>query len=323
MRLVFARIDKLIYLLGIGLFVFILKSIDFGYYLRLFSQIKVIYVVGAILLAFPIMMIRAYRWQVVLKKMGIDYSFKNSFLVYLSSIYIGSFTPARLGEFSKVYYLKTDGHAVVPGLVSVFFDRLADLGFLILVGLASLFYFTPYLGGKDIIFFLAGAIIILFFLTVFIYNKKIYKDLLKKIFFRLTPKKYHENLNLYLSDMVGKFRQFKSEDYLKIILLTLFSWALSFLMAFWVFEAINLGSLGFVYAIIVLSLSMLISLIPVSIYGIGTRDALVIFLFALKGIDAERAIMFSMLLLLALIATTVFGFIAWILKPIRIKDIGN
>ena len=253
--------------------------------------------------------------------MGISYSFKDSFLAYLSSIYIGSFTPARIGEFSKVYYLKSDGHPLVPGIVSVFLDRLSDLLFLLIVCLASFFYFTSYLDSSSVIFFSLVILIVLILLIFIVYKKGIYKSVLKKIFFGLTPKKYRKNANLVFSDFVERFKQFKLNDYLVISFLTFFSWLLSFVMSWWIVKAMNLDYLGFIYTAIVLALSMLISLVPVSIYGIGTRDALVILLFGLKDVAAEKAIIFSMLLLLITVATTIFGLVAWILKPIKLKDL--
>ncbi|MAF13888.1 MAG: hypothetical protein CMI53_03275 [Parcubacteria group bacterium] len=320
-RWFFSRVDKLIYLFGIGLFIFILSKIDFGYYLSLLNQIDIIYIVGAIFLGLPIIMIRSFRWKMILSTMGISYSFKDSFLAYLSSIYIGSFTPARIGEFSKVYYLKSDGHPLVPGIVSVFLDRLSDLLFLLIVCLASFFYFTSYLDSSSVIFFSLVILIVLILLIFIVYKKGIYKSVLKKIFFGLTPKKYRKNANLVFSDFVERFKQFKLNDYLVISFLTFFSWLLSFVMSWWIVKAMNLDYLGFIYTAIVLALSMLISLVPVSIYGIGTRDALVILLFGLKDVAAEKAIIFSMLLLLITVATTIFGLVAWILKPIKLKDL--
>ena len=158
-------------------------------------------------------------------------------------------------------------------------------------------------------------------LIFIVYKKGIYKSVLKKIFFGLTPKKYRKNANLVFSDFVERFKQFKLNDYLVISFLTFFSWLLSFVMSWWIVKAMNLDYLGFIYTAIVLALSMLISLVPVSIYGIGTRDALVILLFGLKDVAAEKAIIFSMLLLLITVATTIFGLVAWILKPIKLKDL--
>lgn len=73
-----------------------------------------------------------------------------------------------------------------------------------------------------------------------------------------------------------------------------------------------------------ISISSLMSLIPITISGIGTRDATLIFLFSLLGLTKEAAVSFSIIFLsIVYITTAIFGGIAWWKKALRIRMISK
>ena len=78
--------------------------------------------------------------------------------------------------------------------------------------------------------------------------------------------------------------------------------------------------LSFIDTGIYMAVISLVVLIPVSIAGIGTRDAALIALFSMNGIAAESALSYSLLILFAFyICTAIMGAIEWQIKPIRIS----
>jgi len=73
----------------------------------------------------------------------------------------------------------------------------------------------------------------------------------------------------------------------------------------------------FSYLVFAVTMAGFISLIPISISGIGTRDAALILLFAPFAILKEQAIVFSTLILLMFLFAAVIGLICWFIKPIK------
>ncbi len=68
-----------------------------------------------------------------------------SYLVYLSGLFVGILTPARLSDFIKVLYLESDGFSTVKFLFSRLVDRVADLLLFLFCDLLSLFWISQLL----------------------------------------------------------------------------------------------------------------------------------------------------------------------------------
>ena len=124
---------KYIRLIGLFILLFILSRIDLRELLSLLFHINIYYLLLAVVLNIPQLFFKSYRWNFLLKQQNINYSPVQSFLIYMSSLYIGLITPGRIGEFVKVYYLKSDkGISISKGFSSVLADRLFDLYLLII-----------------------------------------------------------------------------------------------------------------------------------------------------------------------------------------------
>jgi hypothetical protein len=62
----------------------------------------------------------------------------------------------------------------------------------------------------------------------------------------------------------------------------------------------------------------MIGLVPITISGVGTRDATMIFLFSLVGLPSEAAVGFSTLILFLLAENWFVGFLVWLRHPARL-----
>jgi len=67
-----------------------------------------------------------------------------------------------------------------------------------------------------------------------------------------------------------------------------------YVVSFFIGKALGIN-LSFVYFLTILPKGTLVSLIPITINGLGTREATLIGLFALFGISAEKVFSLSML----------------------------
>ena len=105
--------------IGIPIFVFILFKVDTYKLIEIITEIDLVYLLISTILNIPQLFIKSFRWNLLLKKQGINYSFLHSFMVFLNSLYVGLITPGRIGEFIRVIYLKQDkGVSISKGACS-------------------------------------------------------------------------------------------------------------------------------------------------------------------------------------------------------------
>jgi len=302
-------------LAGIILFIVILSRIDLKNFFELLKDINLYYFIIAILLLFPILFIKAYRWNYLKKTQNINYKLSDSILMYGSGIYIGLLTPGRIGDLIKVLYLQNDGNSAGKSFVSVFIDRLADLLFFIIFGYVGLFFFI-HLFRKQV-YILSFIFIILLLIVIFAAsNKKIAKGMLRNIFRFVIPEKYKEKIKVNFNDFYRDLKILNKKTIINIFLLTILTGLIYFFQIFLLAKALNIN-ISFFYLAICSAIACLMTLIPVSISGIGTRDITLIFLFSFLGISSESAVAISMLTLSISIIMALTGLVCWLKKPVR------
>ena len=70
----------------------------------------------------------------------------------------------------------------------------------------------------------------------------------------------------------------------------------------------------------VMALTNIFTFLPISISGLGTREAALAFLLLPRGISLELILAYSMgVLLVFFVAGGLMGAVAWFLKPVAIK----
>jgi len=313
---IFCYLKRYSYLFGIFLFIIILIRIDIGSILENIKNVKLSYLALATLFSFPILLVKSYCWNYIKRKQNIHYSLKDSFLMYGVGLYIGSVTPGRIGEASRALYLTKDRHSLGKSIVSLVLDRLSDFVFLLVFIFLGLLFFLD-LVSKQILIALATAIFLIVLFFIFLKSSPT-KSILKKSFHFLIPNKYKKSCKINFQDFVKDIKIYNFKDYLIIFLITAFSWFFYYIQMFIVAQSANIANISLLHLSIILTVVGFITLIPISISGIGTRDTALIFLLTPFAIAKEQIIIFSSLILLMYIFTTLIGFVCWIIKPIKI-----
>ena len=131
--------------IGILILVLILSKIDTRSTLTILKNTRLIYFILALPLGFVFLWIKAWRWKYLLEKQRIK-TFKGFelFWIYTAAFYLSLLTPGKIGDFSKVFYLRAKGYSVGKSLVTIFLDRIADIlmvGIIAFLGLIFLFSF--------------------------------------------------------------------------------------------------------------------------------------------------------------------------------------
>lgn len=313
---IFYYLKKYSYLLGIFLFIIILAKTDLNSILTNIKDVKLFYLFLALLFSFPMLITKSYCWNYIKKKQNINYSLKDSFLMYGVGLYIGSATPGKVGEISRIAYLKKDGHSIGKSMVSLILDRISDFAFLLIFLLFSLPFFLD-ITSKQILFFLIVAIFLIILILISIKSNLI-KSILKKLFHFLIPNRYKKSWKVNSQDFIKDIKIYNFKDYLIILLITAFFWLFYYIQMYLVAQSTNITNVPLLDLSIILTIVGFITLIPISISGIGTRDATLIFFLTPFMITREQIIVFSSLMLLMYLFYALIGFICWLIKPIPI-----
>jgi len=300
---------------GIILFVLILFKSDVGEISKNIKNVNLAYLALAILLSFPIIFNKSLCWNYIKKQQKIKYSLKNSFLMYCSGLYIGLLTPGKLGEVTKALYLKKDGYSMGKSLVSTALDRFSDFVFLLVFIFIGSLFLLPVLQKQ--IFLLIGIIALFIVLFLLLLKTGLTKWFLSKMFQIFIPEKYQKSWKINFQDFINDFKIYRLKHYLIIFFITAFSWLFYYLQMYILAKGLNIH-IPLLYLAISVTVAGFITLIPISIFGIGTRDTALILLFAPFLIAKEQVIAFSALILLMSLFVAFVGLICYLIKPIRI-----
>ena len=313
---IFFYFKKYSYFLGIFLFVIILAKTDLNGILVNIKNVKFSYLVFAALFSFPAIFVKSYCWNYLKKRQNINYSLKDSFLMYGVGLYIGSVTPGRVGEVSRALYLKKDGYSFGKSMVSLVIDRFFDVIFLLVFLLFGLLFFFESFN-KQILFFL---VIIMLLILFFFMNLKsnLIKSLLKKLFYIIVSNKHQKSWKVNLQDFIDDIEIYKFRNYLVVFFLTAFSWLFSYIQIFITAKSIGIVNVPFLYLSVIFTIISFINLIPISILGIGTRETALIFFLSPFLILKEQIIVFSSLILVMYLFNTLIGLICWLIKPVSV-----
>jgi glycosyltransferase 2 family protein len=304
-------------LVGLVIFVLILFSINISATVRILLGTNLLLLALALLSIFPQIYLKAWRWHILMKMQNIEYPLKDAVTVYFSGLFIGTITPGRVGDFIKVQYLREEGYSFGKSFLSVFLDRCYDLAALILVGYVSILYFIQRFSTQLVI---VSTILVLVPLSAcFLYITGIVnKNRIISLVALVSPKRYRDGISKSLGDFFEDFSFFRAVPLISAFLITVATWVLYFMMSYWFALALSIP-IDFLYLAGCVSIAAFIVLLPVSISGIGTRDAAFILLFGYAGITSESAVAYSTLILLMYAMNGLIGFIAWQKKPVSFR----
>jgi len=310
---------KYYFLIGIVIFILIIARLDFHELIFILSDINYFYLFLGFLMIFPMLITKVYRWNYLKKKQNINYLFKESLLMYGSGMYIGIITPGRLGDFTKIAYLKNNHCSLGKSSVSVILDRVFDLFFLLIFGYLGLFLFFSLFA--NLIFILTLILILSLILLIIFLKTNSLKFLFKKAFNLVIPSKYQKSWKVNFKDFINGLKIYKINDYLLVFLITGFSWLFYYLQAFFLIKSVGITNISFLYISISITIVGLANLLPISVLGLGTRDAILILLFSFFSISQEMTVSFSFLILLMTVLIGLICFICWLIKPIQFSKI--
>lgn len=281
---------KLLPVFGIVLLVYVLWKFNVGKILSVFATLDPLYGVLCFLGMPVIMLIVTVEWQMVLKRQCIHVSFVYSLKNFFIGYFYGFITPGGFGAYLRALYLKHESKAPLPKCVSniITFNTLDYISLFLLGSIGGLF-----LLGQNL--YLLVLVLILLFsaiaLLVFFLRQKASKHL----FERLLRTQIFQFIQRYMDDSIESFYEdlptFRS--LLLPFLVSFFSWFVFFTELYVIAQLFSIhvpyGTFVFMVAI-----AATIATIPISLYGLGTRDATLVGLLSLYNVPPENSVSFTL-----------------------------
>lgn len=272
---------------------------------------------AAVVTNVPIVHFKVVRWQKLLAARGYHYPLRRAYIAVLSSMYLGMITPGRVGDLLRIQYVKHDiGAPYTEGLATTFMDRFCDLYVLAGVVAVGAAYFAPLLSTD--LAYLTWAAVAVAALAPSVFLLEGPMELLKRLLSRLTER-WHASLDALLDAL----RSLVGRSLAAAIVRTLASFAFGFLLGWFVAHALAID-LSYLQVASLLATTSLLSLIPVSISGIGVRELFFALVFPALGFLPAQGVAFGLTVFACnTVAIVVAGFIAWQVAPPPFEQAGS
>lgn len=304
--------------IGLALLFILIIQADIG---RLFDSLQsanltlVGVAIGTIL---PMIYTKAVRWLYILESQSIQYNLRSAFLSYLGSMYIGLLTPGRLGEFVKALHVSRDCNiSSARAFSSVLIDRFYDLSMLILIGSAALLVLMH--SGTELLTLVAALVLLIIPVVLFL-NTATFTAIQ-----RLGSQFGHLGQRIFAADgWLAEMRvgmcQLSPLSALLAMGLTVLAYGIFFAQCYLLALALDI-SLSYIQVSYAVAIGSLVTLLPISVSGLGTREVAMIAYLSTVGVTPEQALGFSLLVFATFyLAGGLLGAVAWWIKPVPLPQ---
>jgi uncharacterized protein (TIRG00374 family) len=251
-----------------------------------------------------------WRWKMLLEAVKIRLPLKRIIISFAGGIFFNMFLPSTIGG-DFVRSLDLAAHTKKPRQIvaTVFLDRLSGYIGLVIVALLALLFGWKLLQDRSTLFSVVLITAILIAILFFLFNGFVFSKV-NKFFESPGTGKIKEAIG-NLHEEIHYFKNHK-----RVIIDNL---ALSFFiqivspMTFYTI-ALSLGiKISITYFFIFLPIIGAITLLPISIGGLGLRDATTIFFFAKAGVGKDLAFAMSLISFLFLLLYAALGGLIYVL----------
>ena len=319
---------RLISAIGIAIFLLILINLDIPAILAILLSVNIYYLIAALLVNGLIVVIKAKKWNIIVDSIRPGFSLWQSIVGFLIGFSLSTLTPGKVGDAVRCLYVKDDSCTTGMALSTVAIDRIIDLVLLFALGIVALIIFSVIIGVEILSGGLLLILVSIIAFGIFAVSRKTYMEkILRPFFSTLVPIRYRDQFSGYFNDFYTGLDTFLASrrQLLECTGAGIASWVLAVVYASLLGRSIGMD-VGY-YMFLVIPIISMLDLLPISISGIGTRDATLLYLFGIIGIAPEAAIAFSILyLVFSYWFIALIGLLFWFLYPVpfaRLSDIGD
>lgn len=302
------------FVVGGAILAYLFSKIEFVKIKESALSLNPVYMLGFFLVLAITVLLKGLKWQMSLGIFRIPASLTRAVEMWMIGFSIGAATPGRVGDFVKIAYL---GEKKSKSIGAVLFDRITDVFAVLFFAVLGLLVFGSAIGATKQLVTLAVFVILAAAAAARIYYRRILGIFLKYF----VPEKYRSYMASGASDFIDSARsalKLKSRI-ASVFLMSVFIWMFSVIQALMISKSLEI-SISYFSLLFIMSIVALVELIPVTVAGLGTREATIVFLMSFLGIGSDKAIVFSLLnFFFGYLVLAAAGYLFWVRNPIKMS----
>jgi len=239
----------------------------------------------------PVALAKGWRWQQILRAQGLKLSLRETTGIYSAGILAGAVTPGKVGDLLKVSFLVERKAAMGTSVAAVLVDRLVDAGLMVLLGFCGVLLIPGLPRGVAIGLGIGGGIgtagtgVLLWFPGV----------LDRALDGRAAPR-WADRAVKELATFRGALRAVGPRWWPSVAIGSLAAWVPYYVAVWLCTRALSL-EIPVILLVASVSVAAVLAMLPVTVAGVGTRDATFALLLGSQGVSAEAALALSSLVL--------------------------
>lgn len=314
---IFKYAKKFLPIIGIILLIYLIYSLGVEDIKNAFLSIHPIYIIIALSLTIPRLLIRNYAWQIIQKEQKIEIGYWKLLKIFMIGYFYCSVTPGFVGHVMRVPYLKEHtyqpyGKLFVNTVIEVLVRTVAlytmiTLGVLISIQLS--------IDISNLIFVWLIVVIITIIILLYFFEKERGEKTFLTLIKYFIPNRLKSDFQAFVGTFYTDLPRIK-----KLIIpffLGIITWIIIFSQEYIIVIALGL-KIPYIYFILLFPIANIIGFIPITVAGIGTRDAAAVFIFtSLFPVAGAEILVVS---LLGFILTDIFtGFVGFLVSLTETK----
>lgn len=309
---IFKKTVSIILRIGVSLALlfFLFRRIDSRGLLEAIRYSNKCFILLAFLLLFFNYVFCLLRWQMLLKALKIHLSLKRVIISFSGGTFFNLLLPSSIGgDVARSVDLATHTKRPREVVATVFLDRLSGYLGLVALVLAAMLFGGGFVRIKSVLFSVSVIVGVLAVTLTVLFNKRVYA-LVNKLLDSPNSGKIREALRS-LHQEIHFFRHHK-RVIINNILMSVLIQAITPVTFY--LTALALGfKTNVLYFFIFLPIITAITMIPISIGGLGLRDTVTVFFFAQVGLARDLAFAMSLINFFFILVYGIIGGLIYVL----------
>jgi uncharacterized protein (TIRG00374 family) len=277
--------------IGLGLIVILFWALDIKEILLNIRAVNGVYLLYAAIPYLIFILVSAWRWQVLLDFRKFNIPFGRTLVIYFISLFFNNFLPTTVGgDMMRVVYTMKDRRA--DSLATVIVDRILGFIGLFIFALIAVFYLLIIRNDTEFLPFMVVGLCIVVLVTYVFFSEKAY-NMISPLISKLRIMKLGERLNR-LHEAGTEFGGAWGTITLCIVHSVIIQATLA-IAPFFVLLGMGYTGVGIIPFFIYVPIINVISMIPVSLNGLGVRENSYVLLFSRVGLGGELSLAMSLL----------------------------
>ncbi len=276
------------FIISASLIIFVFSKIDLKNVLNCLKEANIFLLAFSLSLHFVGVLLGSSRWKVLLKSYGIDVPHKDLYRLYMIGSFFNTFLPTSVGgDAVRMFKVSSLTDKRAQAVTSVIIERFIGMLILYIISFFSFIFYFGFEEEKGLFFTIAFLLLASIGFIIFILSPlsdKIIK-IVPSSFLKEKLEKIHYSLKYPVREPKTLFKVLAYTTLLQINVVIYF---------FIISNAIKM-KLSIVYFFILIPIILTVTMLPITIGGIGLRESGFVFLFSRFGVIPEKALTLSIL----------------------------